>query len=189
MPGVLPEILEQPLIPLPLHGVNPRSLMGRADWDILRQKIYAKHRYCCAACGVYSGKAILKTGLEAHERFRIDYRKKRMTLIGMEPLCHACHYFVHSGLLELRLAKRQIDLEKVLAILGNGVEVLTASGGKMPAGADALCRKLGQKHGLPVHRNPPRTTWSGWKMEWNGQTYPSPYPNESAWRAAMARRS
>jgi hypothetical protein len=185
MPGVLPEILEQPQIPPPLHGVNPRSIMGRQSWDVLRREVYAKHGYCCAACGVKSKDAIIKRGLEAHERFTVNYRKKRMVLIGMEPLCHACHSFVHTGLLQVRLVKRQISLENVLAILGNGIQTLEASGGRLPPGADFLCKKLHQKHGLPVHRYPPRLSWRGWAMEWNGQTYHSPYPTEAAWRAAM----
>lgn len=183
--GPLPELLEQPLIPPPLHGVNPRSIMGRTAWDRLRKEIYAKHRYCCAACGVYSRKAILKTGLEAHEQYRIDYRKKRMTLIGMEPLCHACHCFVHAGLLELRLVSGQFSAEKVATILGHGHGVLKRSGGRMPPAAALLCRKLKLQIEIDIHPHPKKTSWSDWVMEWDGTFYPSPYPSEAAWQRAM----
>ncbi|MFX4299996.1 hypothetical protein [Pseudosulfitobacter pseudonitzschiae] len=181
----MPEILEQPLIPPPLHGLNPRNIMGRTAWDILRKEIYARHGYTCAACGVYSRRAILKRGLEAHERYEIDYPGKRMVVTGMEPLCHACHCFVHSGLLEVRLAKRQVSAETVAIILGHGSGVLKGSGGKMPPGADLLCRKLKLKHDLKVQRHPPRLTWPGWVLEWEGETYPSLYPSEAAWKKAM----
>jgi len=187
MTGPLPHILEQPLIPPPLHGLNPRSIMGRPAWDRMRKTIYARHGYRCAACGVRSKDALLKPWLEAHERFEIDWKTRTMTLVGMEPLCHACHAFVHSGLLELRLHHRKISKTDVARILGNGVGVLAETGGTMPRAAAGLCRKLGLKHDLRVAGHPPRTGWSGWTMTWDGTEYPSPYPTEAAWKRAMSK--
>lgn len=189
MTGPIPEILEQPLIPPPLHGVNPRSIMGRSAWDKMRKTIYAKHGYRCAACGTTSRSALIKPYLEAHERFEIDYSKQTMTLIGMEPLCHACHSFVHSGLLELRLHYRKISKTDVASILGNGVGVLEQTGGVIPIAANKLCRKLGLSHNLQIAEMPPPSRWSGWKMVWEGEIYPSPFPTETDWRRQMRKSS
>lgn len=187
MHGPLPHILEQPLIPQPLHGVNPRSIMGVPAWNIQRKKIYAKHNFRCAACGTSSRKAILKPWLEAHELFEIDWQTQTMTLTGMEPLCHACHAFVHCGLLNLRLHHRKISEYDVACILGNGVGVLEEIGGIIPIAAHAMCNLLDLKHDLQVAKNPPATDWVGWKMVWNETTYPSPYPSETAWERAMEK--
>lgn len=105
MTGPLPELLEQPVIPSPLHGLNPRNLMGKAAWDEERRRVYRKYGFTCAACGVNGRDAFPQTRLEAHERFSVDYRARTMTLTGMEPLCPACHAFVHTGLLELRMGR------------------------------------------------------------------------------------
>jgi hypothetical protein len=189
MIGPLPEILEQPLIPPPLHGLNPRTIMGRAKWDVVRRQIYRKYAYSCAACGVKARDAKIKKNLEAHESFEIDYAQKQMTLKSMEPLCHACHAFVHSGLLEVRLASQQVSKETVAVILGHGVGVLAQSGGKMPPASDHLCRKLGLSHGLPVSAAPRATSWSGWSMRWDGEVYPALYNTQADWQRAMSARN
>ncbi|MCW3783006.1 hypothetical protein [Defluviimonas salinarum] len=189
MPGPLPEILEQPVIPPPLHGVNPRTIMGRADWDRMRRAVCARHGYRCAACGVASRQALFFPRLEAHERFSVDYRALQMHLIGIEPLCHACHSFVHGGLMEVRIATRQMSRETAITILSHGVSVLSETRGKVPVVADKLCRALGIRHGLAVAPMPPRTPWKGWRMRWEGRDYASPYPSEADWRRAMRARS
>lgn len=189
MNGPVHHILEQPLIPPPLHGLNPRTIMGQAKWDVMRKEIYKKHGYCCASCGVRSRDAIIKQYLEAHERFTIDWQEQRMTLISMEPLCHACHAFVHTGLLEVRLQARRVCKQTVASILGHGVGVLERANGTMPVAAHNLCRKLGLAHGIAVQEMPPRTRWTGWKMKWEGVDYPSPYPTERDWQNAMRKMS
>lgn len=188
MPGPMPHILEQPNIPRPLHGLNPRALMGKTKWDVMRRQVYRKHGYTCAACGVRAGEAKIRTGMEAHEHFRIDYGARRMTLIDMQPLCHACHSFVHSGLLEVRLAARKVSGETVATILGHGVGVLELSGGKVPVPADYLCRKLGLAHGLPLAKQPRTIRWGGWTMVWEGEVYRSRFPTEEHWRREMRRQ-
>lgn len=185
--GPIPELLEQPVIPPPLHGVNPRSLMGPAAWDVERRRVYRRHGLRCAACGVTAAQAFPKTHLEAHERFTVDYHARTMTLIGMEPVCPACHAFVHGGLLELRLSRNQISQVTGRRILEHGIGVLRASGGTVPLAAHDLCRKLGVRHGLAVAAPPPPTGWSGWRLIWDGAECPSPYATEADWARAMRR--
>lgn len=162
--GPMPEILEQQAIPLPLHGVNPRSIMSRAAWDVMRREIYARHGHRCAACGTPSRAAIILQRLEAHERFEIDFRKREMRLIGMEPLCHACHRFVHGGLMQVMLAQRMLPSATARRILEHGTNVLRQIGGRVPIHAHQLCTQLGLRHGLKVAKAPPASGWSGWKL-------------------------
>jgi hypothetical protein len=185
MAGPIPEILEQPVIPLPLHGVNPRNLMGKPAWDALRKTIYARHGHRCAACGVPSRQAMILPRLEAHERFEIDWPRREMHLIGMEPLCHACHAFVHGGLMEIRILRGDLSREDARRILAHGISVLTGIGGTIPQAAAKLAREFGVSHRLAMAKPPPPSPWRGWAMVWNGVRHPSPYPDEASWRRAM----
>ena len=44
-----PEILLQPNIVNPLHGVNPRLIMGKGWWDRKRYEAYEKYDHHCDA--------------------------------------------------------------------------------------------------------------------------------------------
>jgi hypothetical protein len=103
----------------------------------------------------------------------------------MEPVCPACHAFVHGGLLELRLHAGQMSRELGRRILEHGVGVLGRSGGTLPQAVNHLCRKLGVRHALPVARPAPPSPWSGWRLLWDGREYHSPYPTEADWARAM----
>ena len=189
MTGPRPTILEQPNIPPPLHGLNPRSLMGPEAWDRMRREVYRSNGHCCVACGTHAGDAIIRPGIEAHEDFEIDYAARRMTLRGMVPLCHACHSFVHGGLLEVNLMSRKVSREQVATILGHGIGILSQCNGTIPPAAAKLCRQLQLSHDLPVSRHPRNIPWEGWTMVWNCTTYRSRYPTRGSWERAMKNRS
>lgn len=183
--GPHPEILSQDVIPMQMHGVNPRSIMGRAAWDVMRKKIYARHGYICSACGTPSRQALFKPYLEAHEYYEIDYNRREMRLIDMEPLCHACHSFVHGGLMGARISQGSMSRPMAKQILAHGVEVLRKSGGMIPHFAHAHCRYLGIQHRIPIKPVPPQYGWSGWKLIWDGREYPSPYPTYYEWEKTV----
>lgn len=186
--GPLPDILEQHVIPMQLHGLNPRTLMGKAAWDKTRRAAYAKHGYRCAACGVRKSDAEFFNRLEAHERYEIDHARKIMTVMDIEPLCHACHAFVHSGLMRINLHKGLMKKQKAIRILEHGVDVLTRAGLSIPEHAAFMCASLGVGHSLTVKRQPRETSWSGWKLVWDGKEYASPYPSYAAWQKDMSKR-
>ncbi len=122
-----PEILSHPNIPKPLHEVNPRSIMGEAEWDKVRQEAYASTDYHCIACGIHKTQAKGPKWLEAHEFYKMDYTNGRVEVEKIIPLCHYCHNFIHSGRLSMIIDKEK-DEEEVADILKHGFRILSANG-------------------------------------------------------------
>ena len=122
-----PTLLSMPNVPKPLHGLNPRSIMGKERWDIARQEVYASTDYHCAACGVHKRDAKLHQWLEAHETYDIVYKAGVATLVEIVPLCHFCHNFIHSGRLRILARQRKVSANLVREIMSHGVDVLKRS--------------------------------------------------------------
>ena len=118
-----PEILTHPNIPMPLHGINPRSIKGVAWWNKTRQEAYKRTEYHCVACGISKENAQRQKHLEAHEYFDIDYQTGRCEVISIEPLCHYCHNFIHSGRLS-HIIGREKSLREAKEILQHGFDIL-----------------------------------------------------------------
>jgi hypothetical protein len=97
-----PELLSEMRVPLQLHGINPRTILGQVWWDIERKKAYQKYNRCCYACGTYHPES---GGLHAHESY--DYKKREakwtisftgyVYLKAIVALCIPCHNFIHNG--------------------------------------------------------------------------------------------
>ena len=127
--GKYPEILLHPNIPKPLHGLNPRTVMGAAWWDEMRFKAYEKYDNHCWACGVHRSQAHGRPGiLEAHEIYSIDYVKGRMELMEISALCSWCHSYIHDGLLNVLLEDGQVTQKQYDRIMAHGAAVLKAAG-------------------------------------------------------------
>ena len=74
-----------------LHGVNPRNMLNKEEWDKLRKKTYKDANYTCEICGC-KGK---KHPVEAHERMDYDFDNLTQYFDGMIALCPTCHQIVH----------------------------------------------------------------------------------------------
>ena len=172
-----PEILTHPNIPKPLHGMNPRSILGSAWWDIERQKAYASTDYHCIACGVHKSQAKVHQWLEAHEYWDINYKTGRCEVKSIEPLCHYCHNFIHSG----RLFKTKTTIE-VREILEHGFNVLSRTGLKVFFFTHELARLVrANTFGVKYYTPTGRATWSDFVLILDGKEYKSKFKSMDEW--------
>lgn len=178
-----PKILSMPNIPKPLHGLNPRSIMGKQAWDIRRHDVYASTQFHCAACGVHKAQAEKHSWLEAHELFEIDYNNCRATLVEIVPLCHFCHAFIHSGLTRIRARNGQISAHEVRRIMSHGCDVLRRDGSRIFLGTAQLCQLVGVDCSdiecLPIPND--CESWSDWRMVWRGREYRGKFKTFKEW--------
>ena len=179
-----PDLLSMPNIPKPLHGLNPRTIMGKTKWDTKRQEIYASTDYHCAACGVHKYDAKFHTWLEAHEIFDIDYPNSVAHLIEIVPLCHACHMFIHSGLLAIQHRKGNISSKKARRVLRHGADVLRTGKGRIFPYTLKMCKiaKIDTTGLTPTNIPSIINPWKTWKMKWDGEVYQPKFKSMKDWK-------
>ena len=174
-----PEILTHPHIPKPLHGVAPRDIMGQEWWDNQRKGVYASSYFHCIACGVHRTQAKKHHWLEAHEFWKIDYSTGTCTIESIEPLCHYCHNFIHSGRLSMIMGKEKSEKE-VKDILEHGFKILSKNKLKcfpftLDLGISLDCKTYKViPYSLPINH----IEWGDWKLIWNGKEYRSKFKSE-----------
>ena len=86
------------LVPETSFFNNVRSAVSRAQWDIIRKKVYSEAYDICQICGGV-GK---RHPVECHEIWSYDSPKKLQKLEGMIALCPDCHMVKHIGLAEIQ---------------------------------------------------------------------------------------
>ena len=160
-------ILLHPTIPKPLHTVNPRTILGRKWWDIVRNASYEEKDYHCHACGVHKSNAQYKQWLEGHEYYKIDYRSGRVTFDKVVALCHCCHSYIHEGRLQFLLEANKISTSKYTSVLAHGKKVL---------------KLAGHTKFRPDYPTEGATApWRDWYMLVEGKKYFSPFEDYAAW--------
>jgi len=158
-----PEILLHPNIPKPLHGIAPRTILGKDWWDKHRQIAYAKNDYRCWACGVHKTDAKYHQWLEAHEFYEIDYAKGRVVFVELVALCHACHNFIHDGRMVHLVDEGKMDEKQYREILKHGNRILAKAG---------LVREdLGG----------PTAEWGKWRLVLEGKEYKGKWKSYEDW--------
>jgi len=173
-----PEILTHPNIPLPLHGLSPRTINGDAWWNSIRKEVYAKYDYHCISCGVSKYYALGHQWLEAHEYYDIDYKKGTMKCMSIEPLCHYCHNFIHSGRLDAITGIKK-SVTEVVSILEHGFKILFQHNLKcFPGTLDLALRLKANTFGVVAYKIDSHVPWDKWKLIWNGKEYFSKFKNE-----------
>lgn len=184
-----PEVLQHPNIPKPLHEVNPRNIMGKEKWDVVRQEAYRSTDYHCIACGVHKLDAKGPKWLEAHEFYNIDYEMGRVEIDRIIPLCHYCHNFIHSGRLYMIMDEEK-PFTEVQKILEHGFEILA----KNDLAAFPFTLKLAEEVGaetfgvLPdIRPDGEVPAWEDWRLVWEGIEYPPKYKTYEAWLKRFAR--
>lgn len=178
-----PEILTHPNIPKPLHGISPRTIMGEEWWNKTRQEVYKKYDYHCIACGVSKFEAIDHKWLEAHEFWEINYKTGVCEIKSIEPLCHYCHNFIHSGRLKMIMGNEKTE-EEVTEIMEHGLKIL--SDNKLKCFPSTL--SFGVWLGCNTYNVSPYSIpdidipWKKWKLVWNGKEYHSKFASFQEWK-------
>ena len=161
-----PEVLVNHIIPLPMHGMAPRIVLGQAWWDRTRRAAYKSTNYHCIACGVHKFEAAYHQWLEGHEVYDIDFLMGRMEYVETVPLCHFCHNYIHDGRLRALLEQGKIHHAKYVAIIKHGDAVLA-------------------RHSLTRERHEgPMAEWRDWRLVVDGKEYPPVYGSVGEWEAA-----
>jgi hypothetical protein len=194
-----PELLQQPNIPKPLHGVNPRVIMGKDMWDATRKEVYKRQDQRCACCGVHRSEAKYHNWIECHESYSVDPVSGVMVIDELVALCHACHNFIHSGRLVSVVAV--FNHEKAVEILEHGLTILQGAGQDINPHTELACttltagvlsRKFKYKasYSYPTVPRPPEIPLRGKQAEWhefiliyNGVAYRSPLETFAQWEA------
>lgn len=187
-----PIYLTHPNIPKPLHGLNPRTIMGKEWWDDHRQVAYAKLNYRCWACGIHKQDAKYHKWLEGHEAYSINYKTGNVRLIEIVALCHSCHNFIHSGRMMAMLEKGQLDELKCYDILKHGMDILNKAKLKPYVVADYLWSYInGRENWSPSEDQwdilyGDVAGWNEWHIEIDGKKHYSKYKNYSEWKEAYS---
>lgn len=190
-----PGLLQQPHIPKPLHGLNPRSIMGTPWWDAQRRIAYASTDYHCLACGVHKSEALIHTWLEAHEIYSINYDKGLATFTRIVPLCPACHKYIHSGLLYINFKQGKIPIDQVWLVLRHGTDTLIDNWLDTNAFADLIIKYLKEdgykiptwaKPLLAVALKPDEKSscvpWHKWRLSFEGKLYKPLFNSFEEWQ-------
>ncbi len=110
-------VLAEPVLPLSLHGVNPRTLMGRAAWSRVKKQTQARAANHCEVCGRFVAHQ-RGDWIETHEVYDIDHANLVFRLARFIGLCSTCHQYAHlarTGLLVNSGVIDQTDLDRVIA--------------------------------------------------------------------------
>jgi len=170
-------ILTQSNVPKPLHGLNPRTLLGKIWWDKTRFKAQECYGYKCAACGVDKENAKEHQWLEGHEAWNINYQTGICEVTEILPLCHYCHNFIHSGRLVVTASRK-----KAVDVITHGIALLAETKLKVFPGTLIVANRLGiDTKELRSYALPSNLYWSDYKMKLNGKLYDSLYKNYEEW--------
>lgn len=161
-----PCILIHPNIPKPLHGLNPRTIMGQRRWlELTANKRNSTH--FCEACGASK---ITSGTLECHEEYDINYEAGTSKLVRIVAICKKCHEFIHCGRLKALTKSRKISRRYYLMILKRGREIL-------------------KKHKIrKIKYRGPVAPWGEWKLIFEGKEYQPIHKNMKEWKDAYMKK-
>jgi hypothetical protein len=160
-----PSLLGQANIPKPLHGINPRTIMGAAAWAKHRQVIVQNNPYC-TACGAENCR------LDLHEDYEIDYNTCIMKIRSYVPLCKRCHSFIHSGLLRVWVSEKTVSIQDARDILQHGIAICAQHRIQIFVGTARLANDLKVSLGIVRSWTPKiKSDWGPWKLQYGNKEY------------------
>lgn len=200
------KILTMPNVPHPLHGLAPRTIMGKSTWDHVRKKCYFDANYKCEACG----KELQNGECQAHELYTYDYLHGTAKFERCVCLCKTCHVRgIHSGRALTLFRKGSPIMPKSLLLEGaeNLFRVLHEYNIKHPkeqplrAYATFLdymkypelnyeMRQLIDRYDVKFYQENPTfmAKWSDWKLIIGDKEYPTPYKDRDEWEKVMEEK-
>lgn len=95
------------LVPQPLWRQSLATVMPRADWNRLRERVKAESDYRCAICGAGGT-------LHCHEVWRYDDVRHIQSLAAFKAICAMCHHVKHIGHSGILAAEGKLNLEDVI---------------------------------------------------------------------------
>jgi hypothetical protein len=155
-----PTILTHPNIPKPLHGVNPRTIMGEEMWKEY-SALLRKNVMYCQACGTSK---FISGAFDCHEIYKINYTAGTSTFIRCVVICKDCHNFIHSGRLKSLLDEGKITEFEYWRIIKRG---------------NAILKKHNIRKAMPSNNC---AEWKDWKLIYQGKEYKPIYKNMKEWR-------
>lgn len=181
--GYLPKGEREPVlllsknVPMPLHEVAPRTVLGINWWNKERRAAYASTLFRCLACGVPKYLAEYHSWLEGHETYDINYEKGTARYLRAVPLCHYCHNYIHDGRLQAILDKGEIHHAKYAKIIQHGDRVLAEVGLKRPS-LEERARDFAKTVGAKIAK------WEDWRLVIGRKTYRPKFKSYAEWCAA-----
>ena len=199
-------LIAMPNIPKPLHGVNPRTLLGSSNWNKMRRACYAAADDTCEICGYKPENLRQRHG---HEVYEISYSQGTAKFIRVFCVCSLCHLAcIHTGR-ALTLWKQNNPLyptEFLLQGAEHAFKIITEYNKDNPKadiraysmfleylkydGLKEPMEKLIKKDDMKFYTEvTDMVEWGDWKLLIGENEYPTPYQNEKDWEEAMKERS
>lgn len=198
-------LIAMPNIPRPLHGVNPRTILGASTWNHMRRACYAKANDTCEICGAKPDDLHKRHG---HEVYEIDYANGTAKFVKVFCVCSLCHLAcIHTGR-ALTLWKKNNPLyptEFLLEGAEHAFKIISEYNHDNP-GADLRAystfldylkhdglkepmEKLIEKYGIKFYTEvEDMVEWGEWKLIIGSREYPTPYANKDEWRESMEEK-
>lgn len=198
-------LIAMPNIPRPLHGVNPRTLLGATTWNHMRRFCYNQAHDTCEICGAKPEDLRKRHG---HEVYEIDYANGTAKFVRVFCVCALCHLgCIHTGR-ALTLWKNNNPLYPTRFLLQgaeHAFKIINEYNRDNP-GADLraystfldylkydelrptmeyLIEKYNVKFYTEVEN---MVEWGNWKLIIGDQEYPTPYASKEEWKATMEER-
>ena len=195
-------LIAMPNIPRPLHGVNPRTLLGASTWDRMRKMCYARADDTCEICGCKPENLRHRHG---HEVYDIDYANGVAKFDRVCCLCAKCHLgCIHTGR-AITLWKNHNPLyptEFLLEGAEHAFKIISEYNKDNPKAdirayvtfleylrfeeLEKPMRELIDKYNVKFYTEvEDMVKWGDWKLIVGKKEYSTPYANEKEWKKAM----
>lgn len=209
-------LLTMPNIPKPLHGdgMQPRTIVGKTEWDKMRKACYEEHDDVCEICGTKC-RSTREGDLplhQCHELFSYDFVECIAKFERLCCICYRCHMFIHSGraITMYRNHNPWHTKDYMVDLARHGFELISkwnklhpdeeplrlwstiVGWCNEPSLGNAISQMI-DDYDIHFYSAPnamgENGTWNKWKLIYDGEEYYSPYQDDRDWEVAMDKKS